>query len=185
MAQLPPVPYRTPMYDQGGNLSSAWAAWFRQLFARVGGSGGTSAEAVAADLSNHLNDTTAHLASTIPVSPTGNLLSTNAQAAFEEHQADIDKLNADILTVNGDSAYEVAVANGFVGTETEWLASLVGDTGATGPQGSPGPQGSAGVQGPEGPPGGAVNTKFAVNPTTGFIYTSSVSGHAYILEFAA
>ena len=32
----------------------------------------------------------------------------------------------------GLSAYEVAVANGFVGTEEEWLASLVG------PQGEPG-----------------------------------------------
>lgn len=39
------------------------------------------------------------------------------------------------LTVNpgldGLSAYEVAVANGFVGTEAEWLASLVGDDGYT------------------------------------------------------
>ena len=33
---------------------------------------------------------------------------------------------------NGASAYEVAVTNGFVGTETQWLASLVG------PQGDPG-----------------------------------------------
>jgi len=32
----------------------------------------------------------------------------------------------------GLSAYEVALANGFVGTEEEWLASLVG------PQGEPG-----------------------------------------------
>ena len=29
----------------------------------------------------------------------------------------------------GKSAYEIAVENGFVGTETEWLASLKGDTG--------------------------------------------------------
>ena len=34
-------------------------------------------------------------------------------------------------TLQGLSAYEVAVANGFVGTEAEWLASLKGDTGAT------------------------------------------------------
>jgi len=38
--------------------------------------------------------------------------------------------------VQGASAYEVAVANGFVGTEAQWLASLAG------PQG---PQGTAGV----------------------------------------
>lgn len=43
---------------------------------------------------------------------------------------------------DGDSAYEVAVSNGFIGTEAQWLASLVG---ATGPQGETGPQGPAGV----------------------------------------
>lgn len=31
--------------------------------------------------------------------------------------------------VVGDSAYEIAVANGFVGTEQEWLASLKGTDG--------------------------------------------------------
>jgi hypothetical protein len=34
---------------------------------------------------------------------------------------------------DGSSAYEVAVANGFVGTESEWLASLVGPAGPSGP----------------------------------------------------
>jgi len=38
---------------------------------------------------------------------------------------------------DGASAYEVAVANGFVGTEAEWLASLIG------PQGEPGSGGGA------------------------------------------
>lgn len=33
---------------------------------------------------------------------------------------------------DGASAYEVAVANGFVGTESEWLDSLVGPSGADG-----------------------------------------------------
>lgn len=44
----------------------------------------------------------------------------------------------------GKSAYEVAVAAGFEGTEAEWLASLKGekgDTGATGPQGEKGEAG--------------------------------------------
>lgn len=77
----------------------------------------------------------------------------------------------------GKSAYRVAVDNGFVGTEEEWLESLVGpegprgkqgvqgatgekgdtgekgekgDTGAIGPQG---PQGETGPQGPQGPQG--------------------------------
>lgn len=57
---------------------------------------------------------------------------------------------------DGLSAYEVAVANGFVGTETEWLASLVGNQGPQGIQGlqgDPGPQGLPGVQGDPGPQG--------------------------------
>ena len=37
---------------------------------------------------------------------------------------------------NGDSAYAVALANGFVGTEAQWLASLVGPQGDTGPAGT-------------------------------------------------
>lgn len=56
----------------------------------------------------------------------------------------------------GDSAYAVAVNNGFVGTESQWLASLVGpkgDTGAQGAQGLQGPQGIPGDTGPEGPQG--------------------------------
>ena len=44
----------------------------------------------------------------------------------------------------GESAYQIAVDNGFVGTEQEWLASLVGPQGPTGPQG---PQGPAGADG--------------------------------------
>jgi hypothetical protein len=51
---------------------------------------------------------------------------------------------------NGNSAYEIAVLNGFVGTETQWLLSLVGATGATGPQGLAGSQGIQGLTGPNG-----------------------------------
>lgn len=53
----------------------------------------------------------------------------------------------------GASAYEVAVANGFVGTEAAWLASLVGPQGDQGPQGMQGPQGPTGETGPQGPQG--------------------------------
>lgn len=41
----------------------------------------------------------------------------------------------------GKSAYEVAVENGFSGTETEWLASLKGATGAPGADGRDGENG--------------------------------------------
>lgn len=39
------------------------------------------------------------------------------------------------------TAYSIALAHGFEGTEAEWLASLKGDTGAQGPQGEPGASG--------------------------------------------
>lgn len=41
----------------------------------------------------------------------------------------------------GKSAYEVAVENGFSGTETEWLASLKGEPGAPGADGKDGENG--------------------------------------------
>ena len=50
----------------------------------------------------------------------------------------------------GYSAYEIAVQNGFVGTEEEWLASLKGEQGEQGPQGEQGIQGERGPQGPQG-----------------------------------
>lgn len=46
---------------------------------------------------------------------------------------------------DGKSAYEIAVANGFVGTQSAWLTSLKGTTGATGATGPQGPQGLPGV----------------------------------------
>lgn len=55
----------------------------------------------------------------------------------------------------GSSAYQVAVAGGFVGTEAQWLASLVGAQGPQGPAGATGPQGPAGPAGATGPQGPA------------------------------
>lgn len=81
----------------------------------------------------------------------------------------------------GKSAYEVAVDNGFEGTEEEWLESLKGETGATGPQGpkgdtgetgATGPQGETGATGPEGPKGdtgdpGITSASVSVDANTG------------------
>ena len=50
----------------------------------------------------------------------------------------------------GKSAYEVAVDNGFAGTEEEWLESL---RGPQGPKGDPGEQGPKGEMGEKGEPG--------------------------------
>lgn len=53
----------------------------------------------------------------------------------------------------GASAYQVALTNGFVGTEEQWLLSLQGPTGAAGADGSTGPTGPEGPIGPTGPAG--------------------------------
>lgn len=42
---------------------------------------------------------------------------------------------------DGKSAYEIAVEQGFEGTEQEWLDSLKGPQGPEGPQGPPGEDG--------------------------------------------
>lgn len=41
--------------------------------------------------------------------------------------------NNDIKAVNGKSAYEVALDNGFIGSEKEWLDSLKGEKGDSAP----------------------------------------------------
>lgn len=52
------------------------------------------------------------------------------------------------------SAYAIAVKNGFIGTEAEWLESLrKGPKGDKGDKGEPGPQGEQGQPGPQGPQG--------------------------------
>ena len=78
----------------------------------------------------------------------------------EEAQQIVAPLHFGLKGDDGESAYLVAVANGFEGNEPEWLASLVGPSGADstvpgpagveGPAGPPGPQGEPGPQGPQG-----------------------------------
>lgn len=100
-----------------------------------------------------------------------------------------------VAGADGLSAYEIAVDNGFAGSETEWLASLVGPAGAPGvdgtigPQGiqgeqgetgSEGPQGIQGEQGVQGPAGASFTLKGAVVVETDLPATGAeVAGDAY------
>ena len=97
----------------------------------------------------------------------------------------------------GYSAYEVAVQNGFSGSESEWLASLVGAKGDTGEPGKDGERGLDGPRGKEGPPGpqgkdgSSGITVFSIDSSGHLIGTSEsaeslddyslgVDGHLYL-----
>ena len=67
--------------------------------------------------------------------------------------------------VNGNSAYEVAVINGFSGNEVTWLATLVGPQGNVGNQGNIGNQG---IQGNIGHTGANGNSAYEVAVINGF-----------------
>lgn len=72
----------------------------------------------------------------------------------------------------GESAYQVALANGFEGTETEWLASLKG------PKGDPGEDGATGPQGLKGDPG--EDGKTPVRGTDYWTAADIAEIHSYI-----
>ncbi|AFU62213.1 minor tail protein [Streptomyces phage TG1] len=73
--------------------------------------------------------------------------------------APMDPATPNYVPVPGLSAYEVASALGFEGSEADWVASLEGDVGPVGPQGPKGdtgpqgPKGDTGAIGPQGPEG--------------------------------
>lgn len=85
----------------------------------------------------------------------------------------------------GKSAYEIAVAAGFVGTEAQWLASLKGPAGAKGDAGSkgdagpkgdrgePGAPGTPGAPGEAGAPGTAGKSAYEIAVTEGFVGTEA------------
>lgn len=58
----------------------------------------------------------------------------------------------------GKSAYEVALQNGFTGTEADWLTSLKGQKGDTGAKGERGEKGEPGEKGERGEKGEAGET---------------------------
>ena len=72
----------------------------------------------------------------------------------------------------GKSAYDIAVENGFTGSESEWLASLVGKDGVNGKDGEKGPTGDRGLTGLNGKDG-----KDGTNGKDGKDGTHIVSSH--------
>ena len=77
---------------------------------------------------------------------------------------------------DGKSAYEIAVENGFVGTETEWLESLKGIDGKDGADGAPGQDGIDGQNGADGQDGfngSDGKSAYEIAVANGFIGTES------------
>ncbi|MGN1298078.1 MAG: hypothetical protein ACI4VH_06680 [Clostridia bacterium] len=76
-------------------------------------------------------------------------LATNSSEYPSEHAEYWKPLSKNTSTTgtNGKSAYEIAVENGFTGTEEEWLASLKGQDGASGKDGINGTNGIDGEDG--------------------------------------
>ena len=101
--------------------------------------------------------------------------------------------------IQGLSAYQVAVQHGFEGTEAEWLISLKGEKGETGPkgdkgdtgekgatgergpQGLQGERGLQGVQGPKGDTGSGLNIKGELDSEAG-LPQEGVSGDAWLIS---
>ena len=90
--------------------------------------------------------------------------------------------------VDGASAYDVAVKNGFEGSETDWLVSLhgakgdPGERGEKGEKGDPGEQGLQGVPGEKGDPGepgkdgtNGTDGKNGVDGSDGYSPTATVT----------
>lgn len=88
------------------------------------------------------------------------------------YQQLIAKIDEKIASVHdgadGASAYEIAVENGYTGTEAEWLTSLKGQKGERGEKGEKGDTGEQGLQGIQGEKGdtGAAG-KDGMNGTDG------------------
>lgn len=74
---------------------------------------------------------------------------------------------------NGKSAYEMAVENGFVGTEAEWLESLKGDDGKDGTNGKAGVDGKDGADGKDGVNGQDGKSAYEIAVENGFVGTET------------
>lgn len=74
---------------------------------------------------------------------------------------------------DGKSAFEIAVENGFFGTEAEWLESLKGKDGKDGSDGQPGKDGADGKNGQDGKDGIDGKSAYEIAIANGFFGTEA------------
>lgn len=98
----------------------------------------------------------------------GELVQDKSTETMQEVYRLIEELTPEIGTaVDGKSAYELAVQNGFVGTVVEYLASLKGEKGDTGAKGNTGAKGDKGDKGDTGAAGTNATNETIKNQKTG------------------
>lgn len=132
---LPPVPYQTPMLDQQGHPTAPWAAWFRQLFSRVGGHvAKTNAEL-------DVNGTAIFSG---PGDPSGTLTGSSIGDFY------FDTLGGSYYKKTGETSWSLQAS----------LRGPAGTQGVPGAAGPAGPAGPAGAQGPIGDPGLGVSPDY-------------------------
>lgn len=128
------------------------------------------------------------------------MLTSDYRGIYEEFHTEFHSTNEKFETgfqevgssLRGDSAYEVAVDNGFYGTEKEWLESLKGKDGKDGytpvkdidyfdgEKGDKGDKGEQGVQGDTGEKG--ADGKDGYTPIRGVDYFTDADKQAMISE---
>ena len=74
---------------------------------------------------------------------------------------------------DGKSAFQIAVENGFIGTEAEWLESLKGSDGKDGSDGQPGKDGIDGTNGQDGKDGIDGKSAYIIAVENGFFGTEA------------
>lgn len=110
---------------------------FWMLFADRGAKGEKGDPGTGIKVLGHFNDATE-----LPLNPIlGDAYTIGADKVLYVYNGNDWQDLGSIKGVEGKSAYEVAVENGFVGTEIEWLESLKGGIGPPGPDGPQGPPG--------------------------------------------
>ncbi|WP_293969659.1 hypothetical protein [uncultured Ruminococcus sp.] len=116
-----------------------------------------------------------------PSPETAEIESKDEFTLLESKIAEVDKIIAEgIETAQGKSAFEIAVENGFVGTESEWLENLVGAKGDPGVKGDPGTDGR-GITSTEINESGELVLTYSDGSTTNVGVVKGKDGTDYVL----
>lgn len=143
-------------YEDGGSPEDPTPTVYEQIIAMIENieAGGVSDDKIAEAVEKYLSE---HPVETITEEQIQQIVSTYVTVHKEElkgekgDKGDPGTPGSDGLDGNdgldGKSAYDIAVAHGFVGTEAEWLESLSGEPGQPGVDGTPGADGYTPVKG--------------------------------------